>query len=168
MKEFEILHERVFSNDQYTISHLYAIVNGVKTKICDAIEDTDRGLTDDMTVEEINKKKVYGETAIPYGRYEIRMDIQSPKYSNYAKYAWAKKYGAKLPRFMNVKGYSGVLAHVGNKATDSDGCVIIGLNKEKGMVLESKATFQKLMDNYLIPAYKSGYKIYWNITKNYK
>lgn len=116
MKELEILHERIFSNDQYTISHIYVIENGVKTKICDAIEDCDRGLTDNMSIDEINRKKIYGETAIPYGRYEIRMDVQSPKYSNYSRYPWAKKYNGKLPRFNNVKGFSGVLVHVGNKA----------------------------------------------------
>lgn len=168
MKTLEIIQERIFSNDKYTISHLYAMVNGVKTKICDTIEDTDRGLDDSMTVDDITKKKVYGETAIPCGKYEVRMDIQSPKYSNYTKYPWAKKYSGRIPRFMDVKGFSGVLVHIGNTEADSYGCVLPGLNKVKGKVVESKACFEKLMDNYLLPAYKAGCKILWEIKRLYR
>lgn len=161
--KLNILQERVFSNDKYTISHIYAVKDGVKSKICDAIEDPDRGLNSNMTVEEINRKKVYGETAIPAGTYKVRMDIQSPKYSNFTKYPWAKKYNGRLPRFMDVKGFSGVLVHVGNQASDSYGCVLTGLNKVKGKVVDSKVCFEKIMDQYLVPAYQKGWEIEWKI-----
>ena len=62
--------KRIYTCSTYTIGHLYA--DG--EYLCDTLEDCDRGLTDKMTVEEISKKKVYGQTAIPKGNYEIDMD----------------------------------------------------------------------------------------------
>lgn len=55
---------------------------------------------------------------------------------------------------MEVVGYQGVLIHAGNTERDSAGCLLVGKNKKVGMVLESKATFSKLVKDYLIPANK--------------
>lgn len=41
----------------------------------------DRGLKQSDPITTIQKKKVYGETAIPTGKYKIEMDVVSPKYS---------------------------------------------------------------------------------------
>lgn len=60
----------------YTISKLF--IDG--QYFCDTVEDCDRGLTDNMSLEEIMHKKVYGETAIPKGTYKITLDIISSKF----------------------------------------------------------------------------------------
>ena len=133
----EITVKRVFKGPNYTIGHLY--VNG--TYECDTLEDPDRGLTDSMTVQEITSKKVYGNTAIPTGTYDIDMNTISPKFKDRS---WAKFCGGKLPRLIDVKGYEGVLIHVGNKAEDTLGCILVGENKIKGQVVNSTATFQEL------------------------
>ena len=73
---------RKYKKDAYTIGNLY--VNG--EWFCNTCEDKDRGLKSYMSLEEIKKIKVYGETAIPAGRYIVRMDIVSPKYSAYSWY----------------------------------------------------------------------------------
>lgn len=52
----EIVLNRIAKKDSYTIGKLY--ING--KYVCDTIEDKDRGLTDDMTAEDIKTKKVYG------------------------------------------------------------------------------------------------------------
>ena len=160
MKELILEVKRIFTCDNYTIGHLYA--NG--EYVCDTIEDTDRGLRDDMEVNEITKKKVYGETAIPTGTYEITMNEYSNKFGAKAAY---KPYGGFLPRLINVKGYSGVLIHIGNYPTDSLGCILVGWNKTKGMVNESTKAFNLLMDNYLVPAKENGVKISIKITSEY-
>lgn len=129
--------KRIFKGDKYTIGKLY--VNGIYE--CDTLEDTDRGLTEDSPLSEIQSKKVYGETAIPTGTYKIDMNTVSPKFKNRL---WAKFCGGKLPRLIDVPGYSGVLIHVGNKPADTLGCILVGYNKIKGQVINSISTFQEL------------------------
>lgn len=130
--------QRTFKGVSYTIGKLY-----LNDKyFCDTLEDTDRGLRSTMSVEEIEKIKVYSQTAIPTGTYKIDMNTVSPKFKDRA---WAKPYGGKLPRLINVKGYSGVLIHVGNKPEDTLGCILVGENKVKGQVINSTAAFNRLM-----------------------
>lgn len=133
----KLLLRRIFKGPRYTIGKLF--INGVYE--CDTLEDQDRGLTSQMSLEEIKAKKVYGVTAIPYGTYKIDMNTVSPKFKDRS---WAKFCGGKLPRLIDVKGYEGVLIHVGNKAEDTLGCILVGENKIKGQVINSTATFQEL------------------------
>ena len=49
-----------------------------------------------------------------------------------------------MPRLESVRGFEGILIHPGNSALDSYGCILVGENKQKGKVLNSKATFLKL------------------------
>ena len=152
----ELLLDRKYRKETYTIGNLY--VDG--EWFCNALEDKDRGLSQTMTLEEINKIKVYGETAIPTGRYEVRMDIVSPKYNGVK---WYKdNFGGRMPRLESVKGFSGILIHSGNTALDSNGCILVGMNKAKGKVLDSRATFQKLW-KVREQARKAGKKIYLTI-----
>lgn len=134
----KLLLRRIFKGPRYTIGKLF--INGVYE--CDTLEDQDRGLTSQMSLEEIKAKKVYGVTAIPTGTYSINMTTVSPKFKDRA---WAKPYKGILPRLENVKGYEGVLIHVGNKAEDTLGCILVGENKVKGQVINSTATFYELM-----------------------
>lgn len=124
--------------DTYTLGNLF--VNG--TYFCDTLEDKDRGLIDSMTLDEIKSKKVYGQTAIPKGTYEITLDVVSPKFSKYPFYMEVCK--GKLPRLQNVKGFEGILIHAGNTDKDSAGCLLVGMNLERGKVLKSQETFRKL------------------------
>lgn len=152
-----ILVERIFTCSTYTIGKMY--VN--KTYVCDTIEDCDRGLDNSMDTSTIKSKKIYGETAIPTGTYEITMNVVSPKFKSKS---WAKPFGGKLPRLLNVKGYEGVLIHVMNKASESLGCIGVGYNTVKGMVTNSTSAFNKLMNDYLL---KSSDKITITIKRSY-
>ncbi len=143
--------ERKWKKDTYTIGKLY--VNG--ELFSDTLEDKDRGLTSAMTLEEINKKKIYGQTAIPSGTYEVKMT-----YSNrFNSRAWGKKYGGKVPELLNVKGFGGVRIHPGNKAADTLGCILVGKNSAVGIVTNSQTYYFKLLDDYIIPATKKNEKI---------
>ena len=123
----ELLLKRIFRGDTYTIGHLY--ING--NYYCDVLEDVDRGLTNDMSEEEIKKIKVYGKTAIPTGRYKVEVTY-SPKFKRY------------LPILLNVKGFSGIRVHSGNSHEDTLGCLLVGYNKVKGQVINSRVTSDKL------------------------
>ena len=134
----EILVKRIAKKPKYTIGKMY--IDG--QYICDTLEDTDRGLNQNMSLEEIKNKKVYGETAVPTGTYKVDMNTVSPKFKSRT---WAKPYGGKLPRLVLVPGYDGVLIHPGNKAEDTLGCILVGENKAVGQVLNSQVTFKKIM-----------------------
>lgn len=151
----ELRLERIALRSEYTIGKLY--VDG--EYVCDTIEDTVRDLDRDGRFAN-GEVKIPGKTAIPYGRYEITMKVKSPKYSNFSKYSWAKKYDGYLPRLLNVPHFDGVLIHVGNSALDSEACVLVGENKVVGKVINSVNTFRRLMDDYFVPAKKRNEKIF--------
>lgn len=147
----KLLLKRRFKGPKYTIGSLF--ING--EYFCDTIEDIDRKLNNSMTEEEIKRIKVYGETAIPYGTYKVDMNTVSSKFKDRS---WAKPYSGKLPRLLNVKGYEGVLIHVGNTAQDSLGCILVGENKQVERVVNSTVTFNRLM-NILLKAKLKGEEI---------
>lgn len=125
----EIKIDRAWKRDGYTISRLY--VNG-ELFGCNTLEDTDRGLRQNMKISEIKSKKVYGETAIPCGSYEC-------------VYTYSNRFKKMLPLLLNVPGFEGIRIHSGNSAKDTEGCILIGLNLKKGMVLNSREWTDKLI-----------------------
>ena len=147
----KILLQRVACKPNYSIGKLY--ING--QYFCDTIEDTDRGLDNSMTEQEIRSLKIPSETAIPTGTYNITLNVQSPKFKSKAAYAFCQGY---LPRLLNVKGFDGVLIHIGNTQNASAGCILVGQNKVVGQVINSTVTFQKLYA-VLDTANKKGEKI---------
>lgn len=118
---------RIANRPTYCIGKLY--IDG--KYFCDTIEDTDRGLDDKMSEEEILKYKIKSETAIPTGIYQITI-------------TYSPKYKKNMPLINNVKGYSGIRIHSGNTSKDTEGCLIVGKNKEVGKVLESRVTYNAL------------------------
>lgn len=140
----KLILERNYPKETYTIGKLYYIdeTTNHKIPICETLEDADRRLTDDMTIEAIKKLKVYAETAIPSGTYQITLNTISPKYSK-RKY-YKDLCGGKVPRLLGVKGYDGVLIHIGNTNKDTAGCILVGENKVKGRVINSTKAFEKL------------------------
>lgn len=151
----ELRLKRIALRSEYTIGKLY--VDG--EYVCDTIEDTVRDLDKDGKFAN-GEVKIQGKTAIPYGRYEVTMKVKSPKYSNFTKYSWAKKYDGYLPRLLNIPHFEGVLIHAGNTAADTEGCLLVGENKVVGKVINSVNTFRKLMDEYLVPAKKRNERIF--------
>lgn len=130
--------DRLWPKETYTVGLLY--VDGVR--LCETLEDKDRGLRKEDDLSTIRSVKVYGETAIPAGTYKVAMDVVSPKYSAVKWYE--DLCGGKMPRLLGVPGFEGILVHPGNTALDSYGCILVGRNTKVGQLTESKATFKKL------------------------
>lgn len=143
-----ILLQRHALKAGYTIGRME--ING--RYFCDTLEDTDRGLRESMTEDEIAALKVKGATAIPTGTYRIDMQTRSPR------------FGRVLPRLVSVKGYAGVLIHSGNTAADTEGCILVGENRERGKVLNSRATLERLLV-FLRSAQAEGEEIELTITR---
>ena len=150
-----LLLERTARKQRYTIGHLYDITDGKREYICDVIEDKVRDTNKNGKFDN-GEVKVPKETAIPYGIYVVTLWVRSPKFSDFKKYPYAKKYNGYLPRLLNVPHFDGILIHCGSSEKSSAGCLIVGYNKVVGRVVNSEAAFYKLMDNYLVPAKKRG------------
>lgn len=124
----EIRVKRIARKDGYTIGRM-SLNNEY---FCDTLEDTDRGLKSTMSEEEILSKKRKGITAIPTGEYDVILTF-SPKFKRV------------LPLFLNVPGYQYIRVHHGNLPSSTDGCLLVGENKIKGQIVNSRATLEKLM-----------------------
>lgn len=110
--------KRIFKGKDYTIGKMY--ING--EYFCDTLEDVVR-----------EGEKVYGQTAIPDGIYEIVLTMSN-------------RFKKILPLLLKVPNFEGVRIHSGNSAADTEGCILVGKNKEKGKVLQSRAVFLQLME----------------------
>ena len=128
VETMEIRVKRIARKDGYTIGQM-SLNNEY---FCDTLEDTDRGLKSTMSVDEILAKKRKGITAIPTGKYDVILTF-SPRFKRV------------LPLLLNVKCYEGVRIHAGNTAEDTEGCLLVGENKERGKVINSRATLERLM-----------------------
>lgn len=123
---------RIFKGSDYTIDKLY--IDG--HYFCDTLEDPVRTLPASCpnTSEGILcacPEKVYARTAIPAGTYKVTMQF-SPRFKR------------PLPLLHDVPHFQGVLIHSGNEPDDTAGCILVGHNKVKGKVLESRAVSDKL------------------------
>lgn len=133
----ELLLERKWCKQDYTIGRLF--ING--EFFCNTLEDTVRDINKNGTFD-CGEFKISGHTAIPYGEYEITLDVVSPKFSKYSFYK--EVCNGKLPRLLNVPNFDGVLIHCGSTADNSAGCILVGNNTIKGGLTDSKKIFKNL------------------------
>ena len=143
----ELRLERKYRSSKYCIDKLY--ING--KYFSDALEDPDRGLTDSMSLEEIKKIKVKGNTCIPYGTYNVTI-------------TYSPRFKKNLPLINNVKGFEGIRIHSGNTPQDTEGCLLLGFNRVKGQVVDSRVTVSKFITQ-MQQALNKGEKVTIEITK---
>lgn len=65
---------------------------------------------------------------------------------------------------MDVPGFKYILIHAGNMVEDTEGCLLPGLNRAKGMVLDSRK-YENIIVNDVKEAEATGYEVYINITE---
>jgi hypothetical protein len=75
--------------------------------------------------DEIRAEKVPGKTAIPAGVYPVRL-------------TWSPKFQRLLPEVLDVPGFTGIRVHSGNRASDTEGCPLVGFARANAAVLQSK------------------------------
>ena len=96
------------------------------------------GFPECLILEDVEREvKIPGETAIPLGTYTIVID-----YSN--------RFKRRLPHLLNVPGFEGIRIHPGNKAVDTHGCLLPGMEKYEDSVGHSVIAFDRLFGKMLV------------------
>ena len=99
---------------------------------CYVLEDCDRNLDQSMSALEIKARKIFGVTAIPTGEYKVICSMSS-------------RMKRLLPEVLGVTGFTGIRIHRGNYASDSLGCLIVGMRKAYNSVFDSTIAETALM-----------------------
>lgn len=108
----KLLLQRIAQTPEYTIGRLY-----IDDKVfCNTLEDPVRNLPEEQ--------KIMHKTAIPEGTYKVVVN-RSPRFKR------------DLPLLLDVPYFEGIRIHRGNTAKDTSGCILVGINSKKGMVLDS-------------------------------
>lgn len=119
---------RKIFTDESCIGELH--LNG--SFFCYTLEDKDRDLIQTQPITEIAQKKLFGKTAIPYGKYDLALTFSN----RFQKY---------MPQVLNVPCFEGIRIHPGNTALDTLGCLIVGMNKGENIVTDSRTAYNALM-----------------------
>ena len=125
-RQFVTRHFKTHKKKGYTIGKLYVkqpiideYLRGEKfIYICDTLEPQWRYYAK-------GARKIKGKSAIPEGRYPVVITY-SPKFKQW------------LPLLLGVLNFSGVRIHAGNTVKDTQGCILVGENREVGKVLNSR------------------------------
>lgn len=112
---------------------------------CWTIEDRSRDLSSTMPLSEIQRIKVYGETAIPCGRYRVEF-YDSPK------------HGKDTLQLVDVPGFAYIQIHAANEPSELLGCIAPGDDRTTPVdnwVGRSRPALKALRDK-IVPRMKSG------------
>jgi hypothetical protein len=117
---------------------------------CNTLEDVDRDLIKTDLVQDIARKKIHGQTAIPYGKYEVIINFSN-------------RFKCLMPLLVDVTGFAGVRIHSGNTSEHTEGCLLVGKKENADFISHSKDAYQKLFDK--LRAVSQTEKIFIEITK---
>jgi hypothetical protein len=111
----QMLVTRQVFTDESTIGEL--TIDGVHQ--CFTLED------------KVRQEKIFGQTAIPAGTYEVVVNESA-------------HFHKLLPELVDVPNFEGVRIHSGNKAADTEGCILVGTTKGTNVINNSHVAFDAL------------------------
>ena len=140
---------RIKSDNDSTLGILK--INGIV--FCGVVED------------EYRTKKIFGETRIPSGTYEIKLRNEG---------GMTKKYASHFPDFhrgmlwlQNVPNFDYVYIHIGNKEDDTAGCLLVNYGLNFLTMTGHKSTEAYIfLYKMIIEAFDKGEKVFIKIIDN--
>lgn len=120
----------ILTRDIKTPTFTLGYLEGFGKKIGWTCEDVVRGNGNPATIA---TWKIPDVTAIPYGHYKVIIDFSD-------------HFQKHLPHILDVPGFDGVRVHGGNSATDTSGCVLLGLSRTSNGVKNCESAVQDLMN----------------------
>lgn len=119
---------------------------------CYTIEDEERTV------------KVWGETRIPEGRYEVKLRTEGSFHQRYSQ-----KFGSwhkGMLHITDVPGFKWILIHIGNTDDDTAGCLIPGLGVRDNQVVSSTSAYKKIYP-LIVEELLAGRRVWINYKKIY-
>ena len=116
--------------------------------------------------DEYRTKKVYGETRIPSGHYEIKLRTEGGFHERY-KEVYGDMHKGML-WLQDVPGFEYILIHTGNTDDDTAGCILVGdscdnnVGDDVGSVGHSRMAYKRLYPK-VADAILSGEKVHITI-----
>lgn len=87
-----------------------------------------------------------GDTRIPAGTYKLAWH-ESPRFKR------------RLPILQNVPGRSYILIHAGNTDADTEGCILVGFDRAKDSILQSRLALEALLHRLELPAFLTAHDV---------
>jgi hypothetical protein len=89
------------------------------------LEDPTRDKNKDGDLQDQGEKKIYGKTAIPFGKYD-----------GFLRFSPSRK--RLLPQLKGVKHFDYIQIHSGNTVKDTEGCILVGFEYKSGKIWKSR------------------------------
>ena len=118
MATLELKLKRVVFGKNYTEGWLFID----QVMFCDTLEDKTRDYNKDGDLDDAGETKIYGETAIPFGRYRVII-------------SYSPKFKKRMLEIIGVKHFGGIRFHSGLKPKDTLGCVLVGKYSNDGEMI---------------------------------
>lgn len=142
---------RFSSANDDTLGLLFDVTDPSRRKfLCFTLED------------EYRTQKVWGETRIPAGVYDIELRIHGGFHERYSKKFPDIHEG--MLELQHVPNFKYVLIHIGNREDDTAACLLTGdqsvtnVAGENGAILKSTSAYRRVYP-YVLKALKSGERV---------
>lgn len=125
-----IKSKRYLFGDDFTLSRIY-IDDSFYPAFPYILEDKVR----EVEGMPVSQWKIPKETAIPVGKYKVVIDM-------------SQRFGKRMMHLLDVPGFSGIRVHSGNTSHDTEGCLLVGKERDEkhGEVSGSRIAWQALFD----------------------
>jgi hypothetical protein len=97
--------------------------------------------------------KVYGNTRVPAGKYELELRNEGGMTQRYARRFPEMHEGMIWLR--EVPMFEWVYIHIGNTEADTEGCILVGTDTSEDAIINSKVAYQLIYPK-IIGALKQG------------